>query len=115
MSDMLLLPWAIVLGLLGAGTVVLLKMWNQDEWIKPKPRMIAGLVLGPIASFLMWMMGDGVNFVGLLAYFATGASAPTFLVEILEKYSKSKKVSREKLIAELRAEIEKEEKEKKKN
>lgn len=90
MLNIMLLPWAIILGLLGAGGVVLLKMWNEDEWAKPRPRMIAGLILGPLAALLMWLVGDGYQFVGLIAYFLAGVSGPSLITELMAKYTKNK-------------------------
>jgi len=86
-----MLLWALLLGTIGGGTTVLLKIYNENEWIKSKPKMIASIALGTISAFIMWIMGDGAALFGLIAYFLAGATGPAFLSEILEKFSRKKK------------------------
>jgi len=89
--DLFTLGWALLLGGLGGSAIILLKIYNENEWIKSKPKMMASIALGVISSFLMWIMGDGAAVFGLIAYFLAGATGPAFMTELLEKFSRKKK------------------------
>ncbi|MHC1591763.1 MAG: hypothetical protein ACXQS8_06740 [Candidatus Helarchaeales archaeon] len=88
--ELAMLLWALLLGGLGGLTTVLLKIYNENKWVKTTPKMVSGIALGIISAFLMWLIGDGAYIFGLIAYFLAGATGPSFILELLEKYSKKK-------------------------
>jgi len=103
-----MLPWAIILGLLGSTSIQLLKMWKTNKWADLKSaKTVASLALGPIAAGEMWMMGDGAQIIGILAYFLAGATGETFLVGVLDKYTDYKIKKKEEKDQELENKIKK--------